>query len=138
MRSLFVLATLVAAGLTVVPQAYAQQARLAQFDVVTEEGAFVIQWKTQLEDEVMRFEVLRQTTFSSGQFETIGSVVAKGAGASYQHRDDNLYKFQDEQVDYRLDVVFSTGERQTVAERSVNYFPTSVRRTWGGIKAMFQ
>ncbi|MDX1546474.1 MAG: hypothetical protein R3247_05780, partial [Rhodothermales bacterium] len=56
----------------------------------------------------------------------------------YRFVDDQVYKSAAEELDYRLDAVFSNGLRQQVASKKLNYTPTAIRRTWGSIKAMFQ
>lgn len=113
--------------------------KLSFFKVETEAGRnFILSWQAEQEDDVHRYEVYRRTIHSNGEFVKLHELRAHGPNKPYQFRDDQVYKASSEQVDYRLEVVFTSGVRQILAQQSVNYTPTAIRRTWGSIKAMFQ
>jgi hypothetical protein len=111
--------------------------KLNYFNVDREGNAFAIAWKAEVEEDVRTYELFRKTSYT-GSFTMVQAFNAHGIGKEYQFKDDQVYKAASEQVDYRLEVVFSNGIRQQIAEKKVNYTPTAIRRTWGSIKAMFQ
>ena len=124
-----VLAAVAAASLTV---------RLKYFDVEHEGGGFAVKWEAETEEaDVRNYELFRKTSYAA-EFVLVESRQAHGANQEYVVRDDDVYKNAMDQIDYRLEVVFSNGLRQRLAEKKVNYTPTAIRRSWGSIKAMFQ
>lgn len=112
--------------------------KLSYFEVNREQNNFVVTWLAELEEDVRSYELYRKTAYVQ-DFARIAEInQPHGAGKEYIYKDDQVYKVGSELVDYRLEVVFTDGSRQTLAQRNVNYTPTAVRRTWGSIKAMFQ
>ncbi len=112
--------------------------RLKYFNVVRDGNALVITWETEQEDQVRTFEVFRKTGFDA-DFMVIGSRDGHGINLEYRITDDQVYKSGSSAfIDYRLEVVYTNGVRQRLAEKKVNYTSTAVRRSWGSIKAMFQ
>lgn len=111
--------------------------KLSYFEVSREGNNFLITWKAEIEEDVRTYELFRKTSYAA-EFASVQALNAHGIGKEYQFKDDQVYKAASEQVDYRLEAVFTNGVRQNVAERKVNYTPTAIRRTWGSIKAMFQ
>jgi redox-regulated HSP33 family molecular chaperone len=116
---------------------WAGTVKLSYFEVAREGNNFLITWKAETEQEVRSYELFRKTSYAA-DFASVQVLNAHGIGKEYQFKDDQVYKAASEQVDYRLEAVFTNGVRQNVAERKVNYTPTAIRRTWGSIKAMFQ
>lgn len=116
---------------------WAGSVKLEYFKVDRQGNNFLIAWKAEIEQDVRSYELLRKTSYAT-EFSSIQVLNAHGIGKEYQFNDDQVYKAASEQVDYRLEAVFTNGLRQQVAERKVNYTPTAIRRTWGSIKAMFQ
>ena len=110
--------------------------RLAYFTVEQDNGALLLSWETEAEEDVRTYELFRRTSQST-VFTRIAETAAHGAGTPYTFRDDQVYKISSEMIDYRLEVVYESGLRQQLAERKVNYTPTAIRRSWGSIKAMF-
>ena len=116
---------------------WAGTVKLDYFKVDRQGNTFLIAWKAQTEEDVRSYELFRKTLHAT-EFTSIQVLHAHGVGKEYQFNDDQVYKAASEQVDYRLEAIFTNGLRQHVAERKVNYTPTAIRRTWGSIKAMFQ
>lgn len=112
-------------------------ARLNYFSVEPDGADFVVTWESALEDAVLTYEVQRRSAITNNEFVQVQSVSAEGAGKTYTVRDNQVYKSSSELVDYRLQAVYTSGARQVLVTRSVNYTPTAIRRTWGSIKAMF-
>ncbi len=112
-------------------------ARLKYFDVEHDGNGFAVKWEAESEVDVRNYELFRKTSYA-GDFVQINSSSAHGANKEYLVSDDQVYKNVMDQVDYRLEVVFTNGLRQRLAEKQVDYTPTAIRRSWGSIKAMFQ
>jgi len=110
---------------------------LRYFSVELAGNAFDVSWEAQEEEDVQRYELYRKTSFAT-EFSQIATRTPHGANIAYRFQDDQVYKSGMDQVDYRLEVVYSSGVRQQLAEKKVNYTPTAIRRSWGSIKAMFQ
>lgn len=113
-------------------------ARLSFFKVDRENNDMVVTWEATAESGVERYELQRKTRYTNNQFVVVTEVNPHGTRKTYRLTDDQVYKVSSEQVDYRLEVVYTNGVREELAMQSINYTPTSVRRTWGSIKAMFQ
>ncbi|MFQ5570049.1 MAG: hypothetical protein ACE5G0_10275 [Rhodothermales bacterium] len=111
--------------------------KLEYFKVERQNNDFVLSWKTEIEEDVRSYELYRKTSYAA-TFSVIKTFTPHGVGKEYTFKDDQVYKASSEQVDYRLEAVFSNGLRQHIAEKQLNYTPTAIRRTWGSIKAMFQ
>ncbi len=116
---------------------WAGSVRLVYFKAERQGNNFLISWKAEIEQDVRSYELFRKTSYAA-EFSSIQVLNAHGVGKEYQFKDDQVYKTASEQVDYRLEAIFTNGLRQQVAERKINYTPTAIRRTWGSIKAMFQ
>jgi len=113
--------------------------QLTFFKVEEQAGELVVTWQAEVEEGLKEYVLERRTPFTNGEFREVKQrFQPHGAGKPYRFRDDQLYKSLDEEVDYRLYGVYQNNERQRLAERKVNYTSTSIRRTWGSIKAMFQ
>ena len=112
--------------------------RLKYFNVVEDGNSFILSWEAAEEDAVLSYELERKTTFSNNEFLLVKAVPARGRDIQYQHRDAQIFKAGgSDVVDYRLMAIYSTGAREILVTKSVNYTPTALRRTWGSIKAMF-
>ena len=112
--------------------------QLSAFTIQPDGRDFVVTWSTAVEEEVHEFELLRKTTSSNDQFVKVFAARPHGTLKEYQFRDSQVYKSGSEQLDYKLDVVFTSGVRETITLKSINYTSTAVRRTWGSLKALFQ
>jgi len=114
--------------------------RLKYFDLVREGNGVAIMWETDEEDQVQTFEVFRKSGFGE-EFVRVGERDGRGPGQQYKLVDDQVYKNGSPGsafIDYRLEVVYSDGVRQRLAEKKIDYTSTAIRRSWGSIKAMFQ
>ena len=113
--------------------------QLEYFQVDLQSQEFVITWKSLVEEDVRVYELTHRTALSAGeQFVTVFAPDAHGTDKVYTFRDNQVYKSGSEKVDYQLWAVYSSGVREVVATKSVNYTSTAIRRTWGSLKAMFQ
>ena len=132
---LIVLILLLAGAGTAVHSSYT--VRLSYFKADPQDNNFALAWKAELEENVHLYELHRKTSYT-GSFVKVHTMPGHGVGKEYKYLDTQVYKSTSEEVDYRLDVVYTNGLRQQLAEKRLNYTPTAVRRTWGSIKAMFQ
>lgn len=112
--------------------------QLEYFLVDPQGQEFVVTWKSLVEDDVFAYELLRRTALSNEQFIMVFAPEAHGTNKTYTYRDAQVYKSASEQLDYRLQVVYTNGLREVISSQSVNYTSTAIRRTWGSLKAMFQ
>lgn len=111
--------------------------RLRYFNAEYDGGAMIVTWEAEAEPGVRTYELHRKTG-QADQFTLLAELSAHGANSLYMVRDEQVYKSPMAMVDYRLEAVLTSGLRQRVAERKVNYTPTATVRSWGSIKAMFQ
>ena len=111
--------------------------RLKYFNLERQDEGVLITWETDQEDEVETFEVFRKAGFDA-QFARVAQSDDLGPDQQYRWIDKNVYKKGSVFIDYRLEVVFTDGVRQRLAEKKINYTSTAIRRSWGSIKAMFQ
>ena len=122
------------------PASFVDDVKLRYFNVEEEGSDFVLTWEAEIEEGAKSYEVQRRTAFSNGQFVLVRDYEPKGVDTQYLFRDDQVFKSAtstEERVDYRLWVVYNSGAREILAEKSANYTSTALRRTWGSIKAMF-
>lgn len=114
-------------------------AQLEFIQAETQGNNVVVRWQTVQEVDVRGFELHRRAESTGEQFSRVYETQPLGPRAEYRYRDDQVYKsLPTQRVDYRLEVVYTNGTREVLAEKSVNYTSTATRRTWGSIKAMFQ
>lgn len=113
--------------------------RLSFFKAEKQESDIVISWQSAEEAGLAWYALERRSALSRDEWVFVADrVTPRGAAKPYTYRDGAVYKSATEQVDYRLWAVYADGTRQEFGPIHVNYTPTSVRRTWGSIKAMFQ
>jgi hypothetical protein len=112
--------------------------RLSRFTIQPEGRDFVVTWEVDVEDGVREYELMRRTPLSNDQFVRVFAANAHGIRKPYTFRDTQVYKAGSDQLEYRLEVVYQNGVREAIKVQAINYTSTAVRRTWGGLKAMFQ
>lgn len=95
----------------------------------------LLEWKSSGETGLVQFDLERKKD-NQTDFEVIKTFNPQGEGTVYQFIDLGLYKSQGNTVTYRLKMVSRSGT--TFLEGSGSYTTTSVRKTWGSIKAMFK
>ena len=102
------------------------------------DGANVIlQWTTEDESNVARFEVERRTG-TDGSFLSIATIDIKGP-SQYEFVDYSVFRKSSTIYQYRLKIVFKVNDSPVYAGPvTVSHTVSSVRRTWGSIKAMFR
>ena len=112
--------------------------KLAFFEITPEGRNLAVKWQMEEELDIREYALTRKTPYSNEQFVEVQLFQPHGPGVPYEYLDDQVYKSASDLVDYRLEAVYTSGLREVVVTKSVNYTSTAVRRTWGSIKAMFQ
>jgi len=114
--------------------AYAQI--ISDFVAVGDGRGVHLQWTTSNESGVAEFRI--QRSFDKRQFHTIRQIAAFGSPHTYSYTDSDLFKSNMQVYYYRIEIA-GAGDRvsySTTQEVSLNF--SSIRRTWGSIKAMFR
>ena len=116
---------------------------LNMFNVVVNQTEVVLTWSINDLSEVDKFEIHRK--WMNGRFELIeGSVtnidnnIRRNPPAQFEFKDTQLYKNNSaDNVEYVLHIHMTNGSKFE-AHRNIQYTTSTVRRTWGSIKSMFQ
>ncbi len=99
--------------------------------------SIVLEWQTGQETNLKAFVIERKTPIST--FSEIGTVYCKGSNSVYTYTDNNAYKSNEAAYIYRLKLVDKDGESTYSSEVTVTHGGvSSVKRTWGSIKALFR
>lgn len=107
------------------------------FTARSNSGNIKLEWKTRAEDNLSKF-VIERKTLNSG-YSTVTNMSAKGDNSYYFFIDENVYKSQGDLVFiYRLKLVDHDNTVSYSNEITVSHSVSSVKRTWGSIKAMFR
>ncbi len=102
----------------------------------TSEGIKVF-WYSSDESGVVRFEIWRSS--DGFNFTKIAQKKAQGNGSYYEFMDLTAFKVTDSFYSYRIVVVYSDNSTFTTPPvGAATHSVSSVRRTWGSIKAMFR
>lgn len=120
-----------------VASVYAGGVRDGSLNAKSNGSGVYVWWYSNDETGVAHFEVWRSSG-SSSSFLKIGQKSLKGNGEFYDFQDDTAFKLTDNYYQYRVRVVFSDGSVFDTAPVGVIHSVSSVRRTWGSIKAMFR
>ncbi|MCB0748173.1 MAG: hypothetical protein H6613_19945 [Ignavibacteriales bacterium] len=107
--------------------------------VATSNGdAINLSWETSIEENIKEFEILRGR--DKDNLAPIARVTAKGNNSNYTYVDENAYKTSSTFYSYGLILVDNSGSRSQVVMHTqvVHDNVSSVKRTWGSIKALFR
>ncbi len=98
----------------------------------------VLEWKTRSETNLLRYEIQRKAG-TNGDFVSLSTVSPKGSNSQYSYIDRSAYKDAESIYVYRLKIIESgSGPASYSNEITVSHSVSSVKRTWGSIKAMFR
>lgn len=95
-----------------------------------------LEWKTGEEINLQHFIIERRNPQSS--YTQIATIQPLGSNKLYTYVDENAYKTSDLIFIYRLKIVDTNGQTSYSSEVSVSHNISTVKRTWGSIKAMFR
>jgi hypothetical protein len=94
-------------------------------------------WYSSDESGVARFEIWRSS--DGANFTKIAQKSPLGNGQYYEFLDQTAFKLTDSFYSYRVVVVYANGSTFTTPSvGAATHSVSSVRRTWGSIKAMFR
>jgi hypothetical protein len=96
-----------------------------------------IQWGSTEEVSLSEFVIERQAGSEDG-FILIGSVAPKGNNSFYEFVDQTAFKTITSVYQYRIKIVYQDGSYTYSKTVTVSHNVSSVKRTWGRIKAMFR
>lgn len=111
---------------------------LQYFTGKNESDSILLEWKTGTEDNLNRFEIERSAS-EPNNYVNIGSVTAIGSNSYYYYRDNTSVQNNSAPVYYyRLKIVDNNGNYVYSQTITVTHVISSVRDTWGSIKAIFR
>ena len=96
----------------------------------------LVRWISDDESGVAYYELERKA--GNGQFVWLTRINPIGSNSSYSYTDESAFKLTDNIYQYRVRVYFSDGTSVVYGPIAVSHNVSSVRRTWGSIKAMFR
>lgn len=111
-------------------------ALLSVFQAHSDGNDIIIEWQTTQENNLKEFVVQRKT--ANSDFIDLATVKAKGSNSYYTYRDESAYKSTGTLYIYRLKIVDNDNTVSYSADVSVSHNVSSVKRTWGSIKALFR
>ena len=110
---------------------------LQYFTARNDQEAILLEWKTGVEDNLNRFEIERSAA-NQNNFINIGHISSIGNNSYYYYRDD-IGALQNSTIYYyRLKLVDNSGNYVYSNTITVTHIISSVRDTWGSIKAIFR
>lgn len=111
-------------------------AQLLYFNASSHDGNIILEWKTSSETNLKHFVVERKS--ANGNFIQL-AIVEPRPDKTYEYVDQTAFKSTDAVYTYRLKIVDYDGNVSYSAQTSVaHYSVSSVKRTWGSIKALFR
>lgn len=108
---------------------------LVRFTVRSSSGNVILNWETSAETNLKHFVVERKSV--NGSYMEIGTVNPR-TDRSYEFIDQTAFKGAEQVYVYRLRIVDNDGSISYSEERSVAHNVSTVKRTWGSIKAYFR
>jgi hypothetical protein len=119
--------------------AFAGQIRDGSLSANSNGTNITIRWMSEDESGVARFEIERKSGVN-GQFISLASVALRGDNSVYEYVDDSAFRLFTESIyQYQIKVIFANGAAPVIyGPITVRHDVSSVRRTWGSIKAMFR
>jgi hypothetical protein len=109
---------------------------LLKFTVSSLNGNVVLDWQCSSESNLKDYVIQRKTV--SGNYSDIASVQSR-SDMNYEYVDQTAYKTDDQVYTYRLKIIDNDGSLSYSQEIPVLHNTiSSVKRTWGSIKALFR
>jgi hypothetical protein len=109
---------------------------LVQFTVSSISGNVVLDWHCSSETNLKDYVIQRKTV--NGNYSDIASVQSR-SDMNYEYVDQTAYKTDDQVYTYRLKIIDNDGSLSYSQEIPVLHNTiSSVKRTWGSIKALFR
>lgn len=108
---------------------------LISFTAKSQNGNVILNWQTASETNLKNFVLERKSV--DGNFFEI-AVVEPKSDKNYQYIDQSAFKTLDAVYSYRIKIVDNDGSVSYSGVQSVYHNVSSVKRTWGSIKALFR
>ncbi len=108
---------------------------LLKFSARSQNGNVIVAWQTVTESNLNYFVVERKTV--NGSFMELGKVAPR-PDKNYEYVDQSAFKTSDQLYVYRIKIVDNDGSVSYSEEKAVAHNVSSVKRTWGSIKALFR
>lgn len=102
----------------------------------SENSKVILEWKSREEVSLKEFVVERKAV--NGDYIPLATINPKGNNSFYTFVDETAFKSQGSIYYYRLKLVDFNGAISYSNEISIFHSVSSVKRTWGSIKAMFR
>lgn len=107
------------------------------FEGKSENEKVVLKWKTLEEESLKEFAIERKSAV--GDYLTIGTVLPKGSNSFYTFTDETVFKSTSSVYKYKIKIIDTNGSYEYSNELTIIHGGlSSVKRTWGSIKAMFR
>ncbi|MBI1939390.1 MAG: hypothetical protein HYS25_14875 [Ignavibacteriales bacterium] len=110
-------------------------AELIKFNARSQSDNVVLQWQALSETNLKNYVVERKTV--NGSFIELATVAPR-QDKNYEYVDLTAFKGEDVLYVYRLKIVDNDGSVSHSWEASLTHNVSSVKRTWGSIKALFR
>jgi len=107
------------------------------FTARSESDAILLEWKTGVEDNLNHFEIERSAG-NQNNFISIGRLNSIGNNSYYYYRDEVGAMMNNTIYYYRIKLVDNNGGSVYTSTITVTHIISSVRDTWGSIKAIFR
>ncbi|KAB2924471.1 MAG: hypothetical protein F9K22_06415 [Bacteroidetes bacterium] len=96
-----------------------------------------VQWASADESAVKDFTVERRSG-TAGEFVAVAVLAKKGSNSYYEYIDRSAFKTTGTVYQYRIRTNGTNGAAELSAVITVTHNVSSVKRTWGSLKAMFR
>ncbi len=129
---------LILLGFIVVSIAFAGVFRAGSISAYSDGNNITVKWGTEDESNVKEFIVERSSDLPSN-FTEIQKVAKRGSYSYYEYTDQSAFKTTSGVYLYRIKCIFNDGSYQVSEATKKTYHKVStVKRTWGSLKAMFR
>jgi len=110
-------------------------AEILEFKAEPEQNKITITWKTGQEINVNMFQIERST--NNKDFNFLAEIEPRGNDSEYRYEDDTISRTRSIYY-YRLKIKNSNGSIQLSESLPVIPNISSIKKTWGSIKALFR
>jgi hypothetical protein len=110
-------------------------AEISSFSARSSNGSIIVNWHSNNENNVRQYVVERQTV--NGSFVEVGNVDPR-SDRNYEFIDQTAFKSSGVLYIYRIKIIDVDGSVATTWTVTVAHNVSSVKRTWGSIKALFR
>lgn len=97
----------------------------------------IISWKSENETDLKQY-VIERKLYNASSFVDLVVMNPKGSNTSYQYVDESAFKTTASIYSYRIRVELRNGTNFYTQSFNVSHHVSSVKRTWGSLKAMFR